>query len=112
MVSLALLFLMFILGLICTRFRDVAQIIQSIFQILFYVTPIIWMPNLVSELSGKFVLIEVNPVFHDIELVRAPLLGEAPNLLNWLVVIGVLLGLVMINKFLFKKYNNRIPMWL
>ncbi len=51
-------------------------------QVIFFLTPIFWMPN---SLSHRPVFTVVNPFYHLIELVRAPLLGHEPTLLNWQV---------------------------
>ena len=40
------------LSVFCTRFRDVPQIIASLLQVFFYLTPIIWMPELIPERAG------------------------------------------------------------
>ena len=39
----------YLLGGLCTRFRDVAQIISSLIQVVFYVTPFIWQPTLLKR---------------------------------------------------------------
>ncbi|HEY4253841.1 MAG TPA: ABC transporter permease, partial [Roseomonas sp.] len=41
-----------LLGMICARFRDVAPIMGSVIQIVFFVTPIIWKPELLGENSA------------------------------------------------------------
>ena len=35
-----------ILSIVCSRFRDLTQIVSSVLQIFFYLTPIIWLPSL------------------------------------------------------------------
>ena len=49
-----------LLGVVCTRFRDMPNIIASILQVAFYLTPIIWMPNLLPERAGTM-LLDINP---------------------------------------------------
>lgn len=70
------------IGPVCARFRDLAQVVASAMQIIFFFTPIFWVPNL--EFSRP-VLVEANPFYHLIQLLREPLLGRAPTLLNWQV---------------------------
>lgn len=106
-----LLWMSYVLGVFCTRFRDLPQMVQSALQIAFYVTPIIWMPNLLSGRAEAY-LLSFNPFFHLIELVRAPVLGQAPTLNNWLVGLGLLaLGWVVM-VVLAKKFSHRIAYWL
>ena len=97
------------LGLISARFRDVPPIVTSITRTAFFVTPIIWMPGL---LPGRAVLLDFNPFFHFLELVRAPLLGQAPGLVSWLAVLGVTLGGWLVTFALFRYYRRRIAYWV
>jgi ABC-type polysaccharide/polyol phosphate export permease len=111
LVSANLLWMSYVLGVFCTRFRDLPQMVQSALQIAFYVTPIIWMPNLLSGRAEAYVL-GFNPFFHLIELVRAPVLGQAPTLNNWLVGLGLLVigwGVMVV---LARKLSHRIAYWL
>lgn len=102
-------FLSMALGPICTRFRDIPQVIASVMQILFFVTPIFWMPDAVSH---RPVFTHANPFFHMVELVRAPLLGNLPTALNWQVslwCVAAAAGLAIVTVSLTRK---RLNLWL
>lgn len=99
------------LAIICTRYRDMPQIVGSILQILFYLTPIMWMPNLLPKRAGLY-LLDLNPAYHLLEIVRAPLLGQLPTLMNWEVSLGFALvgwGLAIA---VYGRYKQRIAYWL
>ena len=64
-----------LLGLVSARFRDVPPIVESVVRILFFVTPVIWMPEFLPE---RIALLTWNPFFHFLEVVRAPLLDQLP----------------------------------
>ena len=96
-------------GLISARFRDVPPVMDSIVRIAFFVTPIIWMPEL---LPGRAVLLDFNPFFHYVELVRAPLLGQAPQLVSWLAVLGMTLGGWLVTLDMFRNYRRRVAYWV
>lgn len=96
-------------GMLSARFRDIPQIIGSLIQVVFYITPIIWMP---SQLTGHSWLVVSNPVFHVIDVVRAPLLGQTPQGLSWLVTLGLLAGGVAVSFALFCRYRGRIAYWV
>ena len=98
-----------LLGVISARFRDVPPIVASIVRILFFVTPIIWMPELMPERA--FVL-DFNPFFHMVEVVRAPLLGKVPGLVSWLAVLGITLGGWVVAFEFFRRYRWRIAYWV
>jgi ABC-type polysaccharide/polyol phosphate export permease len=98
-------------GILCTRYRDLTQIVTSILQIAFYVTPIIWMPSMLSGRPG-FGLLDFNPFYHLIEVIRAPLLGIEPTLTNWWVSFGIALVGWIFTLVLYGRYKNRISYWL
>lgn len=100
-----------LLGTICARFRDMPQIVNSLLQVFFYVTPVIWMPNALNPRSASL-LMEPNPVFHLIQLVRAPLLGQTASLMNWGVSIGLGLVGILFSGWFFGTYKKRIAYWL
>ena len=96
-------------GLVSARFRDIPPVMDSIVRIFFFVTPIIWMPEL---LPGRAVLLDFNPFFHYVELVRAPLLGQAPQLASWLAVLGMTLGGWLAALLMFRNYRRRVAYWV
>ena len=106
-----MLWMSMLLGTFCTRFRDMPQIVNSLLQVFFYVTPIIWMPNALSARSASL-LVEPNPVYHLVQLVRAPILGSSPTLMNWSVAIAMALIGSLVALWFFGKYKKRIAYWL
>ncbi|WP_448786193.1 ABC transporter permease [Brucella intermedia] len=111
LVCLNLSWLMLILAVLCARFRDMTQVVTNILQVFFYATPIMWMVDtLPDHVSHAF--IDWNPFYHMIQLVRAPLFGEAPATLSWLVMISIAIigwGGALI---FFGKYRWRVAYWL
>ena len=99
-------------GVTSTRYRDLPQIIASVLQIAFYITPIVWMPSQLINAQRGFLLLEINPFFHMIEVVRAPLLGHAPSLLSWLVVVSLAVFGWLFTLLIYGRYRNRISYWL
>lgn len=99
------------LSVFCTRFRDMPQIISSLLQVFFYVTPVIWMPNALTPRSANM-LVDTNPVFHLMQLVRSPLLGSAPSVLNFCVGISMAIFGCFFAFLIFGKYKKRIAYWL
>lgn len=106
-----LVWISLLLGIICARFRDMSQIVSSILQVFFYVTPIIWLPSLLPARSGVM-LIDPNPFYHLIELIRAPLVGSAISPLTWIFSTFLAIFGWVIAITLFNKYRGRIAYWL
>ena len=100
-----------VLSILCARYRDMPQIVGSVLQVFFYLTPIMWMPSMIPERASLF-LLDLNPFYHLLEIVRAPFLGQVPSSLNW----GVSLSLGVIGwavaLMFYGKYKRRIAYWL
>ena len=103
------LWVILLIGLLSARFRDVPLLIGSLLQIAFFVTPIIWHPDLIP---GRNMIVDWNPLYHYLELVRAPLLGEAPEPRSWLVVVVLTAAGWLLTFLLFRKYRGRIALWV
>lgn len=106
-----LAWMMLILATVCARFRDMTQVVTNILQVMFYATPIMWMTKILPDHVSR-AFIEWNPFYHFIELVRAPLFGSAPTLLDWafglsFAVIGWIIAIVF-----FGRYRWRVAYWL
>lgn len=99
----------FLLGIICARFRDVPPIVASVVRILFFVTPIIWMPEM---MPGRAFVLDFNPFYHLVEVVRAPLLGKVPGLGSWLVVLGITVAGGLVAFEFFRRYRWRVAYWV
>jgi ABC-type polysaccharide/polyol phosphate export permease len=99
-----------LLGLMCSRFRDIQQIVGSVLQISMFVTPIFWVPE---QLGGRFIkFVDFNPLYHYVDIVRSPLLGRAPSMWSWeIVVAGTLIGWAL-TLILFSRFRRRLPYWL
>jgi lipopolysaccharide transport system permease protein len=97
------------IGMVSARFRDVPQIINSMVQIVFFVTPIMWRPELLQTQSY---VVEFNPFFHLIEVVRAPLLGAMPSRENYFAVLMITVINVAISGAFFVRFRSRISYWI
>lgn len=111
LVVLNVSWIMLVSAILCTRFRDMTQVVQNLMQVLFYVTPIVWMPSTLPEFNVRVVL-EFNPFYHLISLVRAPLLGELPTLINWTVGVALVIAGWSVALIFFGRFRRRIPYWL
>jgi ABC-type polysaccharide/polyol phosphate export permease len=99
-----------LLGVLCTRFRDLPQIVASLLQLAFFVTPIFWLP---TQLTGpRKLIMDFNPFYHMIQIVRAPLLGGAASPASWAASVMMLAVGWTLAIWFFAKFRRRIPYWL
>ena len=100
------------LGVFGARFRDIPPIIASIVQIAFYVTPVIWSPNMVMHRHIGRVLVEWNPFYALLEILRGPLLGSPLEPAAWGVALGYSALLVLLSALTFTRARARIAYWV
>jgi len=111
LVAFCLSWVALLFAMLCARYRDLAQIIASVLQVAFYLTPIIWMPSLLPDRMGATFL-QLNPFYHLIELIRAPLLGVVPSLTSWLVVWVIAVVGWTFTLLVFSRLRHRVAYWL
>lgn len=98
-----------LLGTLGARFRDMPPLMTNFTSLLFFVTPVFWK---VDNLGERAWIATMNPAYHLIEIVRAPLVGQAvpPGTWAFVAVFTVLnLGAAFL---LFGHFRRRIPYWL
>ncbi len=99
-----------VLAMVGSRYRDISQIIKSLIQVVFFITPVMWAPEVLGP--QNHLIVDLNPFYSFLELIRAPLLGGMPSLKNMLMVTFVTaLGLVVSMKLLI-SYRARIVYWI
>lgn len=99
-----------VMGMVAARFRDVPQICQSIMQVAFFMTPIIWQPGSVRG-KGELVLF-LNPFAYYLEIVRKPLLGQPVDVGYWAVALVLTAVLVVGSILFYARFRSRITYWL
>jgi ABC-type polysaccharide/polyol phosphate export permease len=99
------------LGIVVARYRDVQQIVASIMQILLFVTPVFWpVAGVTSQV--RFFLVEPNIAYHAVSLLRQPLLGQAPSLTDWGIMIGVTVVGWSAVFYMFARVRRYLAFWI
>lgn len=96
-------------GMLSARFRDVPPIVTSFVQVLFFVTPIFWSPALLGPFEH---IIELNPFFAAIDVIRAPLLDVPTALYSWPILIVTTVVGGAISFAAFARFRSRIAYWI
>ena len=101
-------------GILATRYRDISPLLFSLVQLLFYMTPIIWNDETLRRqgAGGWAKIIELNPLLHYVDIVRAPLLGADQELRHWIVVIVLTIVGWIVTAFAMRQYRARVPYWV
>ena len=109
LIQLNLTLLSIVISIFCTRYHDMTQVVNVGTQIVFFFTPILWQ---VETLENRTYLAEMNPVYHWIEMVRAPLLGHLPTINDYLWTGASLVVLSILAAYYLGRYRSRIAYWL
>ena len=99
-----------LLAVIGARFRDICTIFQSVIQICFFLSPIVWQESRLPE-KYRFA-VDYNPFAQFLNLLREPLLGNVPSLYSY--TFTLLFGLIslVLALFIFNRSRKLIIYWL
>ena len=99
-----------LLGAMAARFRDVPMIVTSVMQVSFFVTPVMWQTQQLTERAQ--LVVHWNPLAAFLELLRAPLLGQVPSGEAWALASATLLLLTAMFLLVYVRVRRRIVYWL
>ena len=94
-------------ALLCVFYRDLIQLIGSLLQISFLVTPVIWSVDRIPEEFRNYVYL--NPFAGAIEVIRNPILGS--DVSDWAIMsllLWILVGFILANVVWKYKRKNMI----
>jgi lipopolysaccharide transport system permease protein len=111
--ALIMIFIIFfllssIISILCSRYRDLVEILSLIIGSSLLITPVIWDSKMLVSYQ-KFIYL--NPFAIIIDSLRKPLLGQDINFILYLYLLGITLVLYVILNFIFKKKGNLIVFW-
>lgn len=103
-------------GIVATRFRDVAPLLEALVQLLFYVTPIVWTTETLKQQGGDVAqrarIAELNPLYHYLEIVRAPLIGKDVAAYHWWIVLAFTVVGLLVALVVMRQWRYRVPYWV
>ncbi len=102
-------FLGIIFGVMCVRFRDIIPMVGSVVQVTFFLTPIFWRADILTERAW---MVEVNPAHHLIDIVRSPALGEGIPVDSWLFALGLTGAMAILAVLIYTLFRHRIAYWV
>ncbi len=98
-----------LLGMLCARFRDVGQIVGNVMQLAFFLTPILWKPELLGPAA---IWLPLNPFYAMLEMVRGPLIEGGGSPIVWAAASFYALVLVAVAFAFFVRFRGRVAFWV
>ncbi|MBL6455505.1 ABC transporter permease [Belnapia sp. T6] len=98
------------LGMLCARFRDIPPIVGSVMQLAFFLSPVLWRPELLHGTARAF--LPLNPFYVVMETIRGPLVeGGAPAIVWVSAIVYTALAAALAFVF-FVRFRGRIAFWV
>jgi len=97
-------------GFLCCRYRDFILIFRNLIYLIFLMTPIFWMPDILK--GNRMILADVNIVYQVIQSIRDPILGNSLSnyTVSYLSIFTLITALLAF--LIFKKFHKRIVFWI
>jgi ABC-type polysaccharide/polyol phosphate export permease len=94
------------------RLPDMKHLIGNVFMFAFLLTPIIWHADTMPSGSLRGTLARANPLYHMVELVRAPILGQPLEDGTLIYLAAMTLGGWLLAMLAYRRYARYVPLWI
>jgi lipopolysaccharide transport system permease protein len=99
----------FLLGTLSARYRDLQQMIASIVQLAFFMTPIFWKAD---QLGHRAYFADYNPFQVMLEVVRRPIVEGIPPASAYFKMLLLIVILYLVAAPFFASYRRRLAFWI
>ncbi|MDP1583802.1 MAG: ABC transporter permease [Bradyrhizobium sp.] len=99
-----------ILSILCTRYRDIVQVVSNVIQVAIFITPVLWMPEILPARAQDW--LPWNPFAVFVAIVRDPLLGREVPLAYWGSAVIFSLGGFCASLPFLGRGSRRIVYWI
>ena len=98
------------LGVLGARYRDIPPVVTNGLQLAFFMTPVFWPVSTLG--TDRLWIATWNPVFAFIDIVRAPLLHEAPLGSSWPMALAATVLMLAAGLAAFSFSRRRLAFWV
>ena len=109
LILLAALPTAFLLGTLSARYRDLQQMIASVINLAFFLTPIFWQRELLKD---RVWIADFNPFQILLEVVRRPVVEGIPSMVAYGKCLILILVLYAVTAPFFARYRSRLAFWV
>ena len=109
---LAVLGVCFLLSVVAARYPDVAELMQTVLRLFFFVTPIIWMTSMAGKGAVIGTFIYANPFYYMLEIIRGPLVYGIVPWFEISVVAAAIPVIWLLAALAYARARPYIPLWI
>nr|WP_238346097.1 ABC transporter permease [Luteimonas saliphila] len=99
-------------AVIGARFTDFGHLLVNVSLFMFLLTPIIWYTESVPEGSLRARLMQMNPLYHFVEVFRSPIMGKPVETVSVAVVGVMTIAGLLLATWLYRRYARYVPLWI
>lgn len=100
------------LALVGARYREFHEIMGTVLIVGFLITPVLWTVDRFPPDTLRGMAVRINPAFHMIDIVRAPILGGMPEPASVVYVAVMALIGWPLAALLYRRYARFVPIWV
>ena len=109
-IIVAFVFYGYAISMIAARYRDVESLVATLTQLAFFLSPIVWRAEQLPAQRHFWMMF--NPFAWMIDLVRAPLLHQTPQLYSWPLLLGLTISACAAAVLVYSSCRHRISHWV
>lgn len=98
-----------LLAPLSARYRDIGPASTAAMNLMFVMSPVFWVPT--PEQKGEL-LLQLNPFYHLLEVVRTPLTGGPIEAYHWGAAVVIALGTLVAGFVVFVRTRSTISYWI
>lgn len=106
---LSSLWLAAIFAPLCARYRDLYHTVQTSMRLIFFATPILWMPSTSGRLA---MLAHLNPIAHFVAIVREPLMYDRIPYESWTIVLAINAAGLVAGAIVYVATRKHVAHWV
>ena len=103
------LWLCALLAPLCVRYPDLHHAVQTGMRLMFFITPILWMPGSSGVLAE---LARFNPMTHYLAILREPLLYDRIPVASWGIVVAINAAGVLAGSAVYATTCRKVAFWI
>ncbi|WP_185970738.1 ABC transporter permease [Pseudoluteimonas lycopersici] len=98
-----------LLAPLCVRYHDLLHAVQTSMRLMFFITPILWMPGTNGMLAE---LARINPMTHYLAILRDPLLYNTVSFASWEVVLAINAAGLLFGSLVYASTRQKVAFWI